>query len=95
MTLGKLVVSRTRRLPLEDRRSFYVRDDYPARLREAVEAIYTAPGFYRSLPPIAGAIESVKALLALGHDVRLCTSPTERLPSLCIGKIRVGGTPPW
>lgn len=62
-------------LPLEDRRSFYVRDDYPAHLREAVEAIYTAPGFYRSLPPIAGAIESVKALLALGHDVRICTSP--------------------
>lgn len=61
-------------LPLEDRRSFYVRDDYPRHLRGEVEVIYPAPGFYRNLPPIGGAIEAVKALV-LNHDVRFCTSP--------------------
>ena len=62
-------------LLLDQRRSFYVRDDYPAIYRDAVEAIYTAPGFFRDLLPIPGAIDAVKALLELGHDVRICTSP--------------------
>lgn len=62
-------------LPLEQRRSFYVRDDYPVELRAEVEAIYTAAGFYRDLPLIAGATEALTALLEQGHDVRICTSP--------------------
>lgn len=62
-------------LPLTQRRSFYVREDYPTELRADVEAIYTAPGFYRDLPPITGAIEALTALLEQGHDVRICTSP--------------------
>jgi 5'-nucleotidase len=57
------------------RKSFYVRDDYPAKYREEVEGIYTAPGFFSGLPPVAGAIEGVAKLLSLGHDVRICTSP--------------------
>lgn len=62
-------------LPPGERRSFYVRDDYPSHLRSTVEHIYTSPGFFRDLPPIPGAIDAVGELLALGHDVRICTSP--------------------
>ena len=62
-------------LPLDQRRSFYVRDDYPDIYRKDVEAIYTAPGFFRDLPAIPGAVSAVKALLEHGHDVRICTSP--------------------
>ncbi|MDO5692713.1 MAG: 5'-3'-deoxyribonucleotidase [Pseudomonadota bacterium] len=62
-------------LPLAARQSFYVRDDYPSENRDVVEGIYTAPGFFRDLPPMPGAIEAVAALLAQGHDVRICTSP--------------------
>jgi len=62
-------------LSLENRRSFYVRDDYPAECRGAIEAIYTSPGFYRNLPPIPGAVDAVMELLAAGHDVRIYTSP--------------------
>lgn len=62
-------------LPPSERRNFYVRDDYPVHLRPTVEEIYTSPGFFRNLPPIEGAIEGVCELLALGHDVRICTSP--------------------
>jgi len=62
-------------LPLEQRRNFYVRNDYPEHLRSEVEAIYTARGFYRNLPPVAGAIEGLTAMLARGHEVRICTSP--------------------
>lgn len=62
-------------LPPSDRRSFYVRDDYPPELRETVEEIYTSPGFFRDLPPIPGALDGVRELRSLGHDVRICTSP--------------------
>lgn len=62
-------------VPLAARRSFYVRDDYPAELRDQVESIYLAPGFYRSLPLINGAVEAVRELVGLGHDLRICTSP--------------------
>ncbi|TCJ14925.1 5'-3'-deoxyribonucleotidase [Parasulfuritortus cantonensis] len=62
-------------LPLEQRRAFYVRDDYPDTYRNEVEAVYHAQGFYRDLPVISGAIEAIQALLEFGHDVRICTSP--------------------
>lgn len=62
-------------VPVQERRSFHVRDDYPRHLEEAVVSVYTAPGFYRDLPPIPGGLEAMAELLALGHDVRICTSP--------------------
>ena len=62
---------------LAERRSFRVRDDYPEHQRGLVDAIYHAPCFYRDLPPIAGAIEGVKAMLDAGIDVRICTSPLD------------------
>lgn len=62
-------------LPLHERHSFYVREDYPSHLRKEVEAVYSTPGFYRDLPPIDGAIKAVNDLLSMGHDVRICTSP--------------------
>lgn len=62
-------------LPPHARTQFYVRDDYPAHLRREVEAIYTAPGFFRELPPLPGAVAAVAAMLEAGHDVRICTSP--------------------
>jgi len=60
---------------LERRTSLHVRDDYPQALYGEVEAIYTAPGFYRDLPAIAGALDGMRELLEAGHDVRICTAP--------------------
>lgn len=62
-------------LPPSQRSSFYVRDDYPAHLRELVEEIYTTPGFFRDLLPIDGALGAIQEILSLGHDIRICTSP--------------------
>jgi 5'-nucleotidase len=47
----------------EDRKSFNLLEDYPPELRRKAEALYTAPGFIRELPPVPGAIE------------RICTAP--------------------
>jgi 5'-nucleotidase len=59
----------------EDRKSFHLTRDYPPELHERVTAIYTAPGFIRDLPPMPGALDAARELIALGMDVRICTSP--------------------
>ena len=80
---------------LQLRRSFYVRDDYPAHYADAVQAIYTSPGFYRDLLPVAGALDAVKSLCDMGHDVRICTSPLHQYRALHTRKVRMGGAPSW
>ena len=65
-------------LPLHERQTFYVRDDYPVHLRQEVEAVYLSPGFFRELPPIEGAIDALSELLESGHNVRICTSPLNK-----------------
>lgn len=69
----------------EDRRSFQIRADYPPELRRKLEAIYTAPGFIRNLPPVPGAIEAYRALLDMGMDVRICTSPLSQFEN-CVAE---------
>ncbi len=62
-------------VPLNQRRTFYVRDDYPKNLHDKVESIYFAPGFFLNLLPVNGSIKALKMLVEFGHDVRICTSP--------------------
>lgn len=69
----------------DDRKSFYIREDYAPELRAKAEAIYTAPGFIRNLPPVPGALDAVKELLALGMDVRICTSPLSQFEN-CVAE---------
>ncbi|MEW6580246.1 MAG: 5'-3'-deoxyribonucleotidase [Chloroflexota bacterium] len=63
-----VVLAAQRRHPL-------VQDEYPPELRGHVHAIFHAPGFFRALPPVPGGRAALEALLALGCDVRLCTTP--------------------
>lgn len=56
------------------RRHFYWAMDYPEYMNELAQ-VYTAEGFFVNLPPMTGAIEALHELLAVGHDVRICTSP--------------------
>ena len=58
-----------------ERRTFNIREDYPAHLQQEVQSIYLSPGFFRNLQPIPGALEAVREIMALGHDIRICTSP--------------------
>jgi 5'-nucleotidase len=59
----------------EDRRSFHIREDYGPALSREAESLYTAPGFIRGLAPIPGAVEAYHALLEMGMDVRIVSSP--------------------
>jgi 5'-nucleotidase len=62
-------------IPLAERATLHVRDDYPQRLRESVESIYRAKGFYENLPILPGAREAIRTMMELGHEVLICTSP--------------------
>ena len=73
-------------VPLHQRRTFYVRDDYPKELRDKVESIYFAPKFYLNLPPVSGSLEALKILVELGYDVRICTSPLSHYENCVLEK---------
>ena len=62
-------------IAFEDRSTFHIREDYGPELSPRAEALYTSPGFIRDLPPLPGAIQAYHASLALGMDIRICTSP--------------------
>lgn len=59
----------------EERKGFWLKEQYPIEYRDLVENIYLSPGFYYGLPPVEGSIEALNYLLAQGHNVRLCTAP--------------------
>ena len=62
-------------VPLDARINAKTSEDYPEELREQIYSIYTTKGFILNLSPIKGAIEAVNELIALGHELRICTSP--------------------
>ncbi len=75
-------------IPMDERREFYLREEYPSHLTAQVDAIYCAPGFYLDLPPTPGCLEALSALAELGHDVRICTSPLSRYDHCVLEKYR-------
>ncbi|MFM7067607.1 MAG: 5' nucleotidase, NT5C type [Gammaproteobacteria bacterium] len=60
------------------RRAFNPVDDLPVEYREAGVELYSSAGFFLGIPPIEGAQAAVHAMLELGWDVRICTSPITR-----------------
>ncbi|TRZ50691.1 5'-3'-deoxyribonucleotidase [bacterium] len=62
-------------IPLDKRKSFYIKEEYPEELLGLVTGLYYKEGFARSLPEIQGATEGIKKLKEKGHDVFICTSP--------------------
>jgi 5'-nucleotidase len=65
--------------------TYPLEDHYPPELFGELKAIYTAEGFFRGLPPIDGAIQAVKEMVAEGIDVRICTFPIQAYRH-CVGE---------
>ena len=61
-----------------ERRAWNFRDDLPETWRAAAMRVYSASGFFRSLPVIPGGREALEKMLELGWNVRICTSPIEQ-----------------
>jgi 5'-nucleotidase len=67
-------------VPLDQRRAFYVKDDYPKHLQPLIEAIYLEKGFYANLKPIEGALVALGEIASSGYEVFICTSPLLQNP---------------
>jgi len=73
------------RIPHEELTEFNTHKAYSEEYWEEIENIALRPDFFRSLPPIDGAIEGVQELLRLGVGVRICTAP-KKIFKHCVGE---------
>ena len=62
-------------VPIEQRKTFFIAEQYPLDCKDLIWEIFSAPNFYRSLIPIEGGIKALGELKKMGHDVFLCSSP--------------------
>ena len=75
-------------IPYEDRRNFHASDDYPEEEREYIKSVSRRPGFYFNLPPVPGALESVRELEAEGRfDLIILTAPMSHHPTCAQEKV--------
>ncbi|HUH06355.1 MAG TPA: hypothetical protein VML96_00975 [Egibacteraceae bacterium] len=70
---------------VEDRREWNIESEYPAEVAPLISEIQSAPGFYRGLPVVDGAVEALEGLVADGHDVRICSAPAARFAN-CVAE---------
>ena len=63
------------RSPIIRSLSYAMEDCVPREFREQARALFHAEGFFLGLPPMAGGVAALHALVAKGYRVFLCTSP--------------------
>lgn len=62
-------------IPIEQRNTFSVLEQYSIEHHELIRGIFHASGFIRSLPVIPGSVQALHQMRTLGFDVFICTSP--------------------
>lgn len=62
-------------IPLEQRTTFYIVDQYPQEWKSLIRQILWAPGFYRTQKPILYSIEALLEMQIMGIEVFICSSP--------------------
>lgn len=72
-------------IPVASRRGWSLEDQYPPELVDACRELMCEPGFFRGLPPVAGAVAAMEAMRDAGHDVRICTAPLTRFEN-CVAE---------
>jgi len=62
-------------VPLEERKTFYVKDSYPEELKPLVAEILLESSFFREMLPMKGAKKALEEMREKGWEVFICTSP--------------------
>lgn len=83
----RLRLPHVRPVPMAERRHFYIRQEYPEAVREEVYALARKPGFYESLRPVPGALETLREWRERGHGVVLLTAPQKGHPTCAQEKV--------
>lgn len=71
----------------EGRVAFNLNEGRTPAEKKIIKSIMCQPGFYAELRPIFGARTALKEMLALGHDVRIVTSPWASNPTCASDKL--------
>lgn len=59
------------------RTSFKIVDEFSPEHHDDIRAIFSARGFFRSLPVLPGAVEALRDMQSAGMDVWICSSPLD------------------
>ncbi len=73
-------------IPLEQRTTHMIIDQYPFELRQKVKSVYHAHGFFLELKPIPGAVQALNEMMSMDLDVRICTSPLHHYENCLVEK---------
>lgn len=73
-------------VPLEERETFCLSEDYPGGLEDDIESVLSAPGFFENLDIISGSKDALAKMEVLGHKVLICTSPVARYENCVLEK---------
>ncbi len=61
-------------VPFEERKTFFLREQYPEHLRAETDAILREDGFFANLPMVEGSREALYELRDTDHTIIICTS---------------------
>lgn len=70
------------------RNNFYVAQDYPPEIQQAIAATYNAPGFFENLEPLPHLQDAWQAMLDSGFHPRVASAPLSSSPTAIEGKIK-------
>ena len=73
-------------IPIDRRKTFHIENQYPNELKQEVEGIFSAPGFFENLRIISGAKEALLKIQRLGHNIFICTSPISNYENCVLEK---------
>jgi 5'-nucleotidase len=62
-------------VPLEERNTFFILDQYPVEYKDLIWEIFLMPGFFRNLPVIPGSQAALAEMSAAGIEVFICSTP--------------------
>ena len=62
-------------IPLEERTTFHIEDQYPKEIQEDAKKITQSQNFFLELEPIKGGIEALSELALADNTIFICTSP--------------------
>ncbi|KAA0149820.1 hypothetical protein FNF29_05646 [Cafeteria roenbergensis] len=68
---------------IRSRALYELEANFPVEMRESVLEAIAEPGLFLAMPPIEGAVESMRAMLEAGFDVRILTAPHPSCYAAC------------
>lgn len=73
-------------IPLEERNSHFIVDQYPKEYKDLINQIMAGAGFFLSLEPVDGSIQSINEIQAMGIEIFICTTPLSEYKNCVLEK---------